>query len=342
MVHRLLQIHTNERGATAIRRLLEMTEPAWWHETGSPDGGARFDALVEVGREQHLLDELDLACVTAGAGRVLVLPVEATLPKLEPPPPTDAGDGKNGSSSGRISREELHEDLSAAAQLSPVFVAMIVLSVGVVTVGLVRDSAAVVIGGMVLAPLLGPNIALGFAATVADGTLARQALRTGAIGLGIALALALVVGASCGVAVTEHGVLASREILTRTEPHLLDLVLAFAAGVAGAMSFTTALVTSLVGVMVAVALMPPLVVFGMCLGAGRFVEAEGALTLLLTNVVCVDLAAVLTFVAQAVRPREWWQVRLRERVLRLAIFSLLLALVAVSVHLALREPPGVH
>ena len=336
MPHRLLQVHTEASGADAVRRLLAQAEPAWWHETGATDGGARFDALVEIGREQELLDELGFVCGDAGRGRVLVLPVEATLPKLEPPPAAGDADAKEGSSSGRISREELHEDLSAAAKLSPIYLAMLVLSVGVVTVGLVRDSAAVVIGGMVLAPLLGPNIALGFAATVADGALARQALRTGAVGLGTALLLAFGIGALFGVEQHADGAIVSREIRSRTEPHLLDLVLAFAAGTAGALSFTSAIGTSLVGVMVAVALMPPLVVFGMCLGAGHGVEAEGALTLLLTNVVCVDLAAVLTFVAQAVRPRDWWQVRVRQRIVRLVIVLLLFALVGVSVHLGLR------
>lgn len=339
MVHRLLQVHTSSPHADGMRRLFEVAEPAWWHESADVDGAVRFDALVEVGREQQLLDELDLACATSGVGRVIVLPVEATVPKLEPPPPND-GAAKNGSASGRISREELHDDISAACRLSGSYLTMLVLSVGVVTIGLVRDSAAIVIGGMVLAPLLGPNIALGFAATLADGKLALQALRTGATGLVVALLLSIGVGAAFGVQTDYGGLLTSTELRARTEPHVLDLLLAFAAGVAGAMSFTTAVATSLVGVMVAVALMPPLVVFGMCLGAGRWAEAEGALTLLLTNIVCVDLAAVLTFLALAIRPRDWWQVQVRQRVVRLVVVLLLLAFAVLSVHLTLRAPNG--
>jgi len=337
MVLRLLQVHTNREGAERVRPLFEQMDSVWWREVQRGEQGSQFAALVEVGREQKLLDELDLACATATDSRILVLPVEATLPKVEPAQAVAAADEEASSAPGRLSREELHDDITAASQLSWNYVAMLVLSVGVVTIGLWRDSAAVVIGGMVLAPLLGPNIALGFAATMADGKLAAQALRTGAAGFGIALLLSVAVGLTFGVGLDAQGLIASSEIRSRTLPHVLDLLLAFAAGVAGAMSFTTALSASLVGVMVAVALMPPLVVMGMCLGAGRWTDAEGAVTLLLTNIVCVDLAAVLTFLAQAVRPRDWWQVRQRQRVVRVVIVLLLVALAAVSVLLALHR-----
>jgi len=338
MVLRLLQVHTTRDGAERVRPLFEEMDSAWWQEVQRGEQGSQFAALVEVGREQKLLDELDLACATDTGARILVLPVEATLPKLEPHEPVDDGAKDASSATGRLSREELHDDITAACQLSWNYVAMLVLSVGVVAIGLWRDSAAVVIGGMVLAPLLGPNIALGFAATLADGKLAVQALRTGAVGFFVALLLSLGVGLAFGLPVDAEGLLASSEIRSRTLPHVLDLLLAFAAGIAGAMSFTTAVSTSLVGVMVAVALMPPLVVLGMCMGAGRWDDAEGAATLLATNIVCVDLAAVLTFVAQAVRPRDWWQVQLRQRVVRLVIVVLLVALVAVSAQLAFHRP----
>jgi uncharacterized membrane protein len=111
-----------------------------------------------------------------------------------------------------------------------------------------------------------------------------------------------------------------------------------AAGVAGAMSFTTALTTSLVGVMVAVALMPPLAVCGMCMGAGQWDLAEGAAVLLLTNLVCVDLAAVCTFLVQAIKPRDWWDVKRSQRVVRIVVLVLLLAVAGVSVLVALRSP----
>lgn len=336
MVHRLLQIHTTAATTAEVREQLAQFELVWWREHETDEQRVQFEALVEVGREQELLDALDRLMQGDGGSRLILLPVETTLPRLEEP---DEGSTKQTRTTGRISREELHDDLAAASTLSWTYVAMVVLAAGVVMIGLVRDSAAVVIGGMVLAPLLGPNIALAFAATLADGKLAMRALRTGLTGVGVALLMSLLVGLLFGVPIDADGALACGEIRSRTQPHVLDLVLASAAGVAGAMSFTTALTASLVGVMVAVALMPPLVVFGMCAGAGRWSEADGALVLLLTNLVCVDLAAVMTFLLQAIRPRDWWDVQRSRRVVRVVVIALLLALAVVSVLIALGSPP---
>jgi uncharacterized hydrophobic protein (TIGR00341 family) len=335
MVHRLLQIHSTACCTEEVRKLLADGETVWWREHDRAEDGSNFSALVEVGSEQELLDALDLVMQKSEGSRLLVLAVEATLPRIEEPVVDEAAQKRT---AGRISREELRDVLAGASTLSWSYVAMVLLAAGVVIIGLVRDSAAVVIGGMVLAPLLGPNIALAFAAILADGKLAGKALKAGLAGMGLAFAISFVVGLLGGVATDDSGVIVCREIRARTEPHVLDLLLAMAAGVAGAMSFTTALTTSLVGVMVAVALMPPLAVCGMCMGAGQWDLAEGAAVLLLTNLVCVDLAAVCTFLVQAIKPRDWWDVKRSQRVVRIVVLVLLLAVAGVSVLVALRSP----
>ncbi len=86
-----------------------------------------------------------------------------------------------------------------------------------------------------------------------------------------------------------------------------DIALALASGSAGALSFTMGLPSALIGVMVAVALLPPLVTLGMLMGAGLTDPAVGALLLLLVNIICVNLAGVGTFLFQGVRPRTWWE-----------------------------------
>ena len=97
------------------------------------------------------------------------------------------------------------------------------------------------------------------------------------------------------------------EIAGRTEVGPGDVVLALASGAAGALAFTTGAPASLVGVMVAVALLPPLATVGLLLSSGNWSEASGAVVLLTTNVVCVNLAAVVTFLAQGIRPNTWWE-----------------------------------
>ncbi len=85
-----------------------------------------------------------------------------------------------------------------------------------------------------------------------------------------------------------------------------DILVALAAGSAGTLAFTRGLAGAVIGVMVAVALMPPLVVCGMLLGAGHFAPALGAFFLLAVNLVCVNLAGVGIFLLQGVRRRSWW------------------------------------
>jgi uncharacterized membrane protein len=98
---------------------------------------------------------------------------------------------------------------------------------------------------------------------------------------------------------------ATGEVAARTVIGLADVALAGAAGAAGVLSVTRDQATGLVGVMVAVALLPPLVAFGLLLGDGHLAAALQAGLLSVTNVVALNLAAVCTFLALGVRPRDW-------------------------------------
>ena len=117
------------------------------------------------------------------------------------------------------------------------------------------------------------------------------------------------------------------EIQARVNPGPLDFVVALAAGSAGALAFTSGASASLLGVMVAVALMPPLVTGGMLLGAGHPAAAFQALLLVTINVISVNLAAVVTFLWRGVRPRTWWEADTARKATRRAvvIWSVLLA-----------------
>jgi hypothetical protein len=86
-----------------------------------------------------------------------------------------------------------------------------------------------------------------------------------------------------------------------------DIAVALASGCAGALAFTTGVSATLIGVMVAVALLPPLVTFGLLLGGGNLDLATGALSLFLMNLICVNLAGVATFLVQGIRPASWWE-----------------------------------
>ncbi len=124
-------------------------------------------------------------------------------------------------------------------------------------------------------------------------------------------------------------------LVSRTRVGFGDVAVAIAAGSAGTLAYTTGLPTAIIGVMVAVALLPPLVATGLLAGSGYGSLAVGALVLLVTNVTCVNLAGVVTFLAQRVRPRTWWEAERARKATRFAVASwvTMLAVLAVVIYL---------
>jgi uncharacterized hydrophobic protein (TIGR00341 family) len=165
----------------------------------------------------------------------------------------------------------------------------------------VEDNIAAIIGAMVIAPLLGPNIALAFAASLGDREFMWRALKTNLTGVALAFILALIIGLIWQVD------LDSREILSRTSVGLDDVALALASGAAAVLSLTTGLSATLVGVMVAVALLPPTATVGLLLGGGQTALAGGAALMLAVNVICVLLAAMLVLLIRGIKPRTWYE-----------------------------------
>ena len=97
--------------------------------------------------------------------------------------------------------------------------------------------------------------------------------------------------------------------MARTDVGLDGVVLALASGAAAVLSLTSGLPSVLVGVMVAVALLPPAATMGLMLGQGHFDLMNGAGLLLAVNIVCVNLSAKLVMLVKGVRPRTWLEKR---------------------------------
>jgi len=158
-----------------------------------------------------------------------------------------------------------------------------------------------VIGAMVIAPLLGPNIALALGTALGDTALMWRSLKTNLAGVSMTLVITVLIALFMPLDIE------SEELLARTDVGLDSVALALASGAAAALSLTTGLSSVLVGVMVAVALLPPAATFGLMLGSGQYAMATGAGLLLAVNIVCVNFAAKLVFLVKGIHPRTWWE-----------------------------------
>jgi uncharacterized hydrophobic protein (TIGR00271 family) len=176
------------------------------------------------------------------------------------------------------------------------FFLLVVLSCSIATLGLITDSPAVIIGAMLVAPLMSPIIGIGLASMTGNATLLRNALS------------ALIRGALLAVALASLMTLLNnqlpffsiqelpKEVLARTRPTPIDLVIALAGGVAAAYALTQPnLSAALPGVAIATALMPPLCTIGIGIALGRWDVAGGATLLFITNTVTIAFASVLVF-----------------------------------------------
>ncbi|MEJ2643803.1 MAG: TIGR00341 family protein [Gammaproteobacteria bacterium] len=297
------------------------------HWCGAPceDGRRSVRMLVNGEQSQTVLDALQSLLSGSENSRILVLPVDAVLPR-----PQEDADAE----ARRVSttREELYNQIERGARLEGTCLLMVVLSTIVAAIGMIENNVAVVVGAMVIAPLLGPNIALAFATSLGDRELLWQALRTDLAGLGLALFLAWLIGMFWPLD------LHSAELMARTDVGLDSIALALASGAAAVLSLTTGVPTALVGVMVAVALLPPTAAAGLMLGAGQLTNALGAGLLLAVNVVCVNLSAKVVFLLRGVKPRTWWEKRkARQSMLTyILVWVILLVLLVAAIYLRQR------
>ncbi len=304
----------------------------WAVDEGEANDFVRI--LVEAQHVEAISDVLANHYGSRDDFRLISLAVEATVPALSPPESEDPeGEEKTKGKAEprRVSREELYEDLAEAAKLTNLFLVMVALSTVVAAVGLIRGDIAIVIGAMVIAPLLGPNIALSLACTLGDPGLAGRSLKAIGAGVAVAAALSMLVGA---VLVVDPGTPA---IAARTQASLADVILALAAGAAGTLAFTSGVPAVVVGVMVAVALLPPLVTAGLLAGSGHWTLAAGAFMLVVTNVTCINLAATATFLIQKVRPRTWWEVERAKKATRLAVATWIIMLAVLLILMFLSQ-----
>ncbi|MEA5451544.1 DUF389 domain-containing protein [Leptolyngbya sp. CCNP1308] len=185
----------------------------------------------------------------------------------------------------------LRQDLLEESQLSWHYLVLVIGSCIIATLGLLSNSTAVIIGGMLIAPLMLPIRGAAFGIIEADRLLIRASAMALTVGSLLSVAMAALLGVLTGV--VQFG----SEVMARTQPTLLDLGIAITAGaLAGVAKIEPKVAGTVAGTAIAVALMPPICVVGLWLGRGNLELSRGALLLYMTNLFGITLACMVAFV----------------------------------------------
>ncbi|MEM9122683.1 MAG: TIGR00341 family protein [Pseudomonadota bacterium] len=331
---RVIEVVVEDKAVPLVRKTAEANGAikVWDIRGRTEESASVVRILSELEGQQVLLDALQEKLAAFSNWRMILLPVEAVIPYKDkkdlPKSDTEPATKKKGQRMG--SREELYTEIQKGVRLDWNYVLFVILSTIVAVIGLLKDNVAVVIGAMVIAPLLGPNLAFAFGAALGDRGLMLRAAKTNIVGLGVSLAIAILVGLVMTVDPT------SEELAARTIVGFDSIGLALASGAAAVLSMTTGLSSALVGVMVAVALLPPAATLGFMVGSAAWAEAWGALLLLAVNIVCVNLAAQVVFVGQGISPSRWYEKKRAKQSTRvnLIVWGVLLVLSVILIAVA--------
>jgi uncharacterized hydrophobic protein (TIGR00271 family) len=211
-----------------------------------------------------------------------------------------------------VPTSDLAQQMGQASIFAFSFFFMLALATAIATFGLIANSAPAIIGAMIIAPLMNPIISLSYALVAFDTRLIIRSILTVTGGVILVVVLAYLITLVFGLRIT------GSEILNRTSPTVIDLGVAMAAGGAAAYANTRrSIISSIAGVAIAVALVPPLAVSGIGLALGRRATAEtglslsefglysggtdiaqGAFLLFLTNFIGIVAVAILVFVCR--------------------------------------------
>ncbi len=301
MAMRLVQVLIPEGNRSPVLDALdeEGIDYAVFDEVGRGDFEAMVQFPVPPGGVEPVLEDL----VTAGIREdsyTIVMPTETVVSQrlstlVERFPGL------------RISREELYARAEELAPANSTFFAFILLSTVIATTGLLLDSAATIIGAMVVAPLMGPAISASVGTILDEPEMARRGVALQAAGLVAAVLTAAVMGwllqrtilLPPGLDITTIP-----QIAERTSPNFLSLFLALGSGIAGSISIMRGSGSTLVGVAIAVALVPPAATAGLGIAFGLPPVALAAAVLVVVNLLAINVSALVLFYLAGFKPLD--------------------------------------
>ena len=305
MSARLVDILVPDARAAEVEAVIAGHCRRFWR-VNVPGKQEQYSCIVQRRYVERFLKELDERFGALPGFEAVVIQTEALVPALEETRATALPEGlpppsrmEAFFSRDRISTDELYDDIALSLELNPAYILTVILSALIAALAMRAGNTAVVIGAMIVAPLLGPSIGMALGATVGDVRLAGRAALALAVGAVAAVAISYIVG----LAIAVDPMVEELRLRSRVAPS--DVALALASGSAGVLAFSRGRALSLVGVMIAVALVPPLAAAGLFLAKQWIDLAVGALYLFGTNLVALNVAGIATFLLQGLPPKSW-------------------------------------
>ena len=224
-----------------------------------------------------------------------------------------------------INHEAVIKDIYQETEISPGYFLTLTLANLIALSGLITNSAPVIIGAMLISPLMGPILSIGFAFNTGARTIWRKSVKK------IVVSVALTIGVAAAAAFLSPLKEITPEILSRTRPNLYDLIIAFLAGSAGAAALCTKknYLTVVPGVAIATAVIPPLSVAGFGIGVVNANLFLGGFLLFFTNFVAIIIATAVVFFVYGFRPKMITETDLTRLRLRMAYLGTVLLLISI-------------
>ncbi|MBS3765759.1 TIGR00341 family protein, partial [Candidatus Bipolaricaulota bacterium] len=231
----------------------------------------------------------------------------------------------------KLARQELKTSAENLAPPSPTYYLLLIAASIIATAGILMDNAAIVVGSMVIAPLIGPAMSSCVGTVINDEEMFYQATRKQVLGvlLTIASSIAFTRLALAVLLPANLDLLSLNQITNQLNPGFLSLVVALGSGLAGAFSLTAGVNSALVGVMISVALLPPAAAAGIGISIANVQIAAGASLLLVINLVSINLAGTFTLWFQGYEPGKWYEQEGAKQVTKSRLFILIALILAV-------------
>jgi len=260
-----------------------------------------MESIIILRREPTLIPKLleDLSKLGVGIefGIIDIIPLKATVPEIKDIEQEKEEDKEKLSS--RISIEEIKIMIKESANPDIQFIVFMILAALVSASALILNSIPILIASMILSPFMGPILGFSYGISTKDKDIIKEGIIGELYGIIISLGGGIIIGLLARM--TGFCVSPTNQMNAIGYPNLFDIIISISAGIAVAFSITGTIRSALVGVAIAVALIVPAVNVGLSLIYGSFLLSFESLVLFLTNILVIDLCAIIVFKLKKVK-----------------------------------------